>query len=137
MAASSSAFVARHFRVVVGDAELSLSAVAGLELPAGPDAQASPLTIRRAAGAGPELFRWCEAVAAGRADVRPVRIELLDGAGGRPVVAWLLDDATPVAWRGPALDAVSEAVACEELDLSYRRLRQASDPKELSHGRTA
>lgn len=138
MAASPPAFTARHFRVVVGDAEIGVCAVHGLGLRAGAgEPGPAPVTIRRAAGAGPELFRWCEAVAAGRPDARPVRVELLGGAGGPPVAAWLLDDATPVAWRGPDLDAVSEAVACEELDLVCRRLRQSPDPKEPPHGRPA
>ena len=138
MAAPPPAFSVRNFRVTVGDVELGLCAVSGLGLTAGgADAGPVPLTIRRAAGAGPDLFAWCEAAAAGRVDARRVRIELLDGAGGRPVVSWLLEDATPVAWRGPALDAVADAVAYEELDLTCRRLRQSSDPKELTDGRTA
>ena len=39
-------------------------------------------------------------MASGCDDPRDVLIQLLDGPGGRPLVAWLLCAARPVRWSG-------------------------------------
>ncbi|MEA2125832.1 MAG: hypothetical protein QOI80_2614 [Solirubrobacteraceae bacterium] len=111
-----------HFRVFVGRRELACCEVGPLVSRTEDGAHAyEPVILRRALG-GRELFEWRERVAAGKRVTRDVVIELLDGPAGRPVHAFVLREAWPVRWSGPALDALATGVACEEAALSFAAL---------------
>jgi phage tail-like protein len=74
--------------------------------------------LRRALAAqATELFDWRR-----NGDARAVTIQQLDAASGRVVNAWRLENARPLKWTGPSLNAASNDVAMEELELVYDEL---------------
>ena len=82
------------------------------------DGEPPSLVVRRALAAGAtELFDWRR-----KGDARVVTIEQLESAGGRVANAWRLVNARPLKWTGPALNASSNDVAMEELELVYDEL---------------
>jgi hypothetical protein len=92
-------------------------------LPAGPpDPPLPTVTLRRAVDRSRLFFEWRSAVHAGKRDARDVELILLSGPGGEPVHRWILHDALPLRWSGPALDALSGALATEELEITYSRI---------------
>lgn len=120
-----------NFRVFIGGAEIGLCAVSPLhwgEDACGETAPAGRVTLRRAVGRDRRLFDWRRALAHGRDDARTVVIVLLDGAGGDPVSAWTLADARPVRWSGPELDALSNGIAFEELEITYEDMTWQDGP---------
>jgi phage tail-like protein len=46
----------------------------------------------------------------------------LDPSGEPPVNAWVLHDAWPCRWSGPVFDAMTAAVAMEEIELCFDRV---------------
>jgi hypothetical protein len=103
-----------HFRVLIGRREVGLAEVGPLVS----DGEPAALVLRRALGAhATELFEWRR-----QGDARAVTIEQLDTARGRVVNAWRLLNARPLKWTGPALNAASNDVAMEELELAYDEL---------------
>lgn len=74
-----------------------------------PGQEQTAVTFRRAASSDRTLVDW-----ALKPVDRDVVVALLDPRG-RPAVSYRLRGARPVAWRGPALDATTTAVALEEL----------------------
>ena len=111
-----SPLLASRFVVEVGDRPLPVSEVQGLGYEAGLE-PAATVVLRRAAGTDRALLEWALEPAE-----RPVRVTLLDHTG-EPALAYLLDDARPVAWRGPELSATSPEIAMEELVLAVGRVR--------------
>lgn len=89
----------------------------------------TPVTIRRALDHSHALFAWRAAIVAGQPDTRDVTIQVLDSPGGQPVVTWLLDEAWPLSWSGPTLDALHPGVAMEQAELAYARLRWLDQPE--------
>ena len=117
------------FRVEIAGAEIGVSDVHGLgsasELTPGGGPGASsytPVVLRRALGAGRELFAWRERIVEGQPDLRDVVVELLDGPGGSAVLGWRLEQAWPRRWSGPVLNALDAGVALEEVEIVYARL---------------
>ena len=103
-----------HFRVLVGRREVGFAEVGPLVS----DGESPSLVLRRAlAERATELFDWRR-----KGDPRAVTIQQLDAAGGRVVNAWRLENARPLKWTGPALNAASNDVAMEELELVYDEL---------------
>lgn len=120
----------QNFRIFVGGDELGICHVDALALgsdvepfdrPVGEASVVSSVTLRRAVTASSELFAWYEA-RRGKNGQRDVRIELLDGPAGKPVVSWLLRKARPLRWIGPALDGLENTVAMEELEIAFEQL---------------
>jgi hypothetical protein len=103
-----------HFRVLIGRREVGFAEVGPLVA----DGEPPLIALRRAVAAqATELFDWRR-----RGDARAVTIQQLDAAGGRVVNAWRLVNARPLKWTGPALNATSNDVAMEELELSFDEL---------------
>ena len=79
-----------------------------------------------------ELFDWRRHIVDGKDDRRDVTIRQLTAPGGKVVHAWRLVRAWPCRWSGPAFDAMSNDVACEELELTFDDLvwldRNATNP---------
>lgn len=103
-----------HFRVLIGRREVGFAEVGPLVS----DGEPPGLVLRRALAAqATELFDWRR-----KGDARTVTIEQLDTAGGTAVNAWRLVNARPLKWTGPSLNAASNDVAMEELELAYDEL---------------
>lgn len=103
-----------HFRVLIGRREVGFAEVGPLVA----DGEQPSIVLRRAlAASATELFDWRR-----KGDARPVVVQQLDSAGGQIVNAWRLENARPLKWTGPALNAASNAVAMEELELVYDEL---------------
>ncbi len=94
--------------------------------------EAPGLVLRRALGAGRELFDWYDHAARDPKDARDVAICQLDGAGSRVLNCWIARRARPVRWRGPTFDALALEVAQEELELAYERLDWPRDPRRVA-----
>jgi phage tail-like protein len=121
----------QNFRVFVGKRELGICHVSGLastgetgrfEKPGAENPGFPSVTLRRAITPCRALFSWYEAVRDGQDGRRDVRIDLLDGPGGDPVVSWRLRRARPIRWSGPSLDGLESAIAMEELEIAFERL---------------
>lgn len=115
-----------HFRVLIGRREIGFAEAGPLVA----DDEPLSLMLRRALAAGAtELFDWRR-----KGDARAVTIEQLDAAGGRVVNAWRLENARPLKWTGPALNAASNDVAMEELELVYDELVWLEPESEADPG---
>jgi phage tail-like protein len=69
-----------------------------------------------------ELCDWHAGIGSGKAAPRNGTIRVLDASGKRLVMEWRFERALPVAWAGPALDALESRVAVEQLELAPERL---------------
>ena len=114
------------FAVQIGDREVGFAEVGrltsetDLEGPANrPEHRYAKVVLRRALTRSTELYDWRQSVAAGKDDRRDVTIRQLSAPGGTTVNAWLLLRAWPVRWSGPAFNAMSNDIACEELELMF------------------
>lgn len=77
------------------------------------------VTLKRGVVGSDDLFTWVKGVRDGTADVRTITITLLDEARS-PVATWVLRNAQPKKWAGPALGAKGGGeVAMEELQLVH------------------
>jgi T4-like virus tail tube protein gp19 len=117
----------QNFRVFLGKQEIGFCTVEGLVSELGEhDGELAdrvrPVVLRRALGQDKTLFRWRERAAAGNRLPRDVSIDLLRPGGDECVNTWVLQGAWPTRWSGPVLDASSDAVALEELELAYEAL---------------
>ena len=104
------------FEVDLGVRVVGCSEVTGLSLEPGTK-PAAAVTLRRGVGTDDALLEWAR-----NPEPRRVTITLLD-ARRRPARRYVLLGARPVRWTGPSLDALSAAVATEELVLSAEDLR--------------
>ena len=119
-----------HFRVLIDGVEVPFSFVGELTSETDPaeederpeDNQWRRVVLRRAVTQSKDLFRWRQAVGEGRTDHREVRLEQYDPSGTQLVNAWVLHDAWPCRWSGPVFDAMTAAVAMEEVELCFGRV---------------
>jgi phage tail-like protein len=98
-----------RFSVLVDGEELGMCGVAGIS-------SGGTVVLRRALGASRALHDWQL-----RQDRRRVTIRLHDTAG-EARVEWELVGARPTKWSAPELNASSEDVAVEELELVHEGL---------------
>ncbi len=143
-------FPAAHFRVLLGDegGEVTVRSVSPLhdwadregEAPKTPprgkergapavlDPSPSPVlppqrvTLTRAIDGDRTLWLWNREAAGGKATPRDVTLLLLSGPDGPPVHAWVLREARPLRWSGPAFDAMTSGLAMEEMEVTYARV---------------
>ncbi|MFK7887572.1 MAG: phage tail protein [Gammaproteobacteria bacterium] len=111
-----------HFRVQIGDKELAIHSVSTLHDLIASEADPAlrmTITLRRAVGADRFLFRWYRDTTLGKNTATPLTIMLLDGADGEIVNRFGLENAQPVRWSGPFLDAQADAIAMEEIEVRY------------------
>jgi phage tail-like protein len=118
-----------HFQVLIGDRELGFSQVGTLtsetDLDAPPGRAAhrfQTVVLRRALTSSTELYQWRRLIIDGKNDRRDVTIRQLATPGGAVVNSWRLVQAWPCRWSGPALDALSGAIAYEEIELAFENL---------------
>jgi phage tail-like protein len=129
-----------HFQVLIGDQEVGFAQVSPLtsetDLDAPPGRGAHrfrTVVLRRALTSSTELYQWRRLIIDGKDDRRDVTIRQLATPGGAVVSSWRLVRAWPCRWSGPALDALSGAVACEEIELAFEDLVWL-EPKPTSPG---
>lgn len=111
-----------NFRAFIGADEVDLVSISPLHLPDGENTDPEirqAVTLRRGVGASRLFYDWNQSRMAGKQDLRAVTIILLDRADGRPVNIWQLVNARPVRWSGPDLDAMTDGIAMEELEIAY------------------
>jgi phage tail-like protein len=80
-----------------------------------------PVTLKRGLTNDTALWEWHKNVVDGLADQRDVTVTLLDEAR-KPVIKWVLRRAVPLKWIGPTLNAKSNEVAVESVELVYEGL---------------
>jgi phage tail-like protein len=108
--------------VLVDGEELAVHGVSGLASEGDGRRHAGPVVLRRALGTSRALLDWHL-----RQDPRRVTIRLHDAAG-EPLVEWELPRALPTKWSAPELDASSDDVAIEELELVHEGLEWKEQP---------
>lgn len=117
---------AQSFRLTIDKTEISAARIVGLRRDAGDgELELAPLvTIVRPLDHRQLFYAWRRKVAQGHQDRRVVRVHLYDG----PALAerlrhtFVLKGAAPVNWSGPDLDANSDALAEERVEISYSTL---------------
>jgi phage tail-like protein len=86
----------------------------------------SNLRLRRGMTRSFDLWEWfARTTEAGGSGLRSTRavVQILDADTFNPLVRFVLDRCLPVHLKGPALNAMSGAIAVEELELAYESLR--------------
>ncbi|MDE3196597.1 MAG: phage tail protein [Acidobacteriota bacterium] len=66
------------------------------------------------------LWNWMQQSLAGSQAKRNLSVTLLDSQEN-PAIRWSLRNAFPVKWTGPTLNAVSNDIAIETLELAYEQ----------------
>ncbi len=106
------------FEVDLGDINVACSEVTGLVLEPGAT-PAATVTLRRGVSSDGALLEWAR-------DPQPRRVTItVLNARHEPARRYVLLQARPVRWTGPTLDALSAALAIEELVLVAEDLRPA------------
>jgi phage tail-like protein len=82
------------------------------------------VVLRRGITASRDLWDWRQSVIDGQVSRRTVAITLLDETAA-PVVRWVLQNAWPCKWEGPALDAQANEIAIESIELVHEGIRLA------------
>ena len=140
-AARRDPYTTAHFSVEIdGIADSSFASVSGLEgtvevdeYREGSDSSVrlepgsvsySNIVVRRGLTSSNELFEWWSAVAAGNENRRNVSVVLLDRRR-QEVARWNVHDAWPVRYAAPDLDAESDDVAIETLELAHEGIERA------------
>lgn len=72
-----------------------------------------------------DLWKWAQAAADGDVQRRNLWIRLQDEANDR-AWAWEVEQAIPVKWSASDLDATSQQVVVESLELAHHGLRKAT-----------
>jgi phage tail-like protein len=79
------------------------------------------VTLSRGITSDSELWEWRKRAATGRVDRRNMSIVLMDDTG-KDVIRWNLRNCWPTKWTGPSMDATSEEVAIETLEITHEGL---------------
>jgi phage tail-like protein len=82
------------------------------------------------------MWSWFEDVSKGKIDRKTLILMMLDRAG-LPAMFWTVKKALPVKWTGPKLDATSDQVAVESLELVHRGIEKPLASKALTLLRAA
>ncbi len=78
----------------------------------------SHITLQRGITDDHALWDWRDGVASGKPVRRTISIILRDDAGNEKI-RWNIKNCWPQKWAGPSLDATSDAVAIEQLELAH------------------
>jgi phage tail-like protein len=81
----------------------------------------SHITLQRGISDDHALWDWRAEIATGKATRRTISIILRDDAGNEKI-RWNVRNCWPMKWTGPTLDATSDAVAIETLELAHEGL---------------
>jgi phage tail-like protein len=126
-----------HFRVLLGErgrTEAGFCEVAFPDFPVrktrsrqtAEGEQRTTLLLRRGFSGGLDLYAWWRQARRPKTlPGRTVIVELLDEAGGRPVVAWTFTGCRPTRLAYSNLDAQTSAVLIETLELTFEDMTMA------------
>lgn len=84
----------------------------------------SNLVLKRGVTSDKSLWNWRKAVIDGKVQRASGSVVLLDGSQ-QEVVRWNFREGWPCKWEGPALDAKSNDVAIETLEIAHEGLELA------------
>lgn len=76
------------------------------------------ITLSRGITSDSELWAWRAKVMSGETDRRNLSIVLMNDKG-EDAIRWNVRNCWPTRWAGPSLDATSDEVAIEELELTH------------------
>jgi phage tail-like protein len=82
---------------------------------------APEISLSRGITNDPELWQWRSKLANGVVDRRNMSIVLVDDTG-KDIIRWNLRNCWPTKWTGPSLDATSDELAIETLDIAHEGL---------------
>jgi phage tail-like protein len=83
--------------------------------------QKSQLSLRRGLAVSTDLFEWYVQTLNQQIQRKRVTVVLLD-ITRQPVMTWFIEEALPIKWSGPKLEAEAKTVAIETLELSCGRI---------------
>ncbi len=114
-------YVGGNFRVFIRDREIGIHSISplALENPNPLDRTPQTVVLRRAVSTDRTLWAWRAAIVAGKDDARDVTIVQLTHPDGKAINIWRLRSAVPLRWSGPGLDAQSDCIAFEEIEVTY------------------
>lgn len=84
----------------------------------------SAITLKRGITDSDELWKWRMTVVNGKAERKNGSVVLRDEKGNEKI-RWNFLNAWPSKWSGPALNATSNAVAIESLEIAFEELAKA------------
>ncbi|HEX8845938.1 MAG TPA: phage tail protein [Pyrinomonadaceae bacterium] len=84
----------------------------------------SPITLKRGITDSDKLWKWRQTVVTGKTERKNGSIVLLDETG-KEKLRWNFLNAWPSKWTGPSLNATSNAVAIETLEITHEELARA------------
>lgn len=84
-----------------------------------------PVVLERVYKGVDDFYRWRLEVENGNIERRDVTIRMLD-ASFTPVRAMMLEQAWPIKWEMPDMDATSSNAAIERISLSVERVRESA-----------
>lgn len=80
------------------------------------------LVLERGVGKVTALIKWFDDIQIGKFVKKSGTIDLKD-LNGKTIRSWQFEDAYPVKWSGPSLDANGQEVALEVVELTYGGLK--------------
>ena len=89
------------------------------------------LVLSRGMSDTDQLYGWYVDVTQGKIRRKSGTIYLVDNVGA-PITWWDFEDAVPVKWEGPSLNANSGAIATEKLSLAHHGLRRSRAAQAFS-----
>jgi phage tail-like protein len=81
-------------------------------------AKMSNITLKRGITQGNELYKWILQLAQGEVKYKNISVVMFDTTG-KELSRWSVLDAFPVKWTGPALQADSQQMAIETLEIAH------------------
>ncbi len=128
------------FRVEIGDMKMSFSKVSGLdvELEFEPyseggvndyvlefpkNKKSGHLVLERGTGEISKMIKWFQDIQAGKFVRKNGTIELWNETG-ETIRTWQIENALPVKWSGPSLDASGKEIAVEKIELKHLGLKE-------------
>lgn len=84
----------------------------------------SPITLKRGITDSDSLWKWRQTVMDGKTERKNISIVLLNEAR-QEKWRWNLREAWPTKWTGPSLNATSNEVAIETLEITHEEMVKA------------
>ena len=118
--------MAFRYQVKWGSAVMSFEEVSGLDATVPGSRRVGSITMKRGVFKSSQTFGdWFNQFKMNAGTRAPATISILD-ASGRPSRSWTLTSARPAKFEGPALNAQSNEVAIESIEIAHEGLSLAS-----------
>ncbi len=93
----------------------------------------SNISLKRGVGFGEDLWLWYEEFLKGEGTRRNGLIVLANELR-LPIKIWSFENAIPIKWAGPALNATSNGVAIESIEIAHEKLELLMSPGKALDG---